>query len=125
MEGNELGFAGTVLQLVVDVDRARAERGEETQGGARVSLFSLFGLEKQKKRKRKLVAILWCDHGLADASAQVVLSVFRDHMETRHAWVENKRDARVRADLLCTVQPGNMTMQLTLEAPSPTLTGGG
>lgn len=69
-----------------------------------MSLFSLFGLEKQKKRKRKLVAILWCDHRLADASAQVVLSVFRDHMEARHAWVENKRDARVRADLLCTVQ---------------------
>lgn len=77
---------------------------EETQGGARVSLFSLFGLEKQKKRKRKLVGVLWCEHSLADASAEVVLSVFRDHMEARHAWVENKRDARVRADLLCTVQ---------------------
>lgn len=77
---------------------------EETQGGTRVSLFSLFGLEKQKKRKRKLVGVLWCDHALADASAEVVLSVFRDHMEARHAWVENKRDARVRADLLCTVQ---------------------
>lgn len=69
-----------------------------------MSLFSLFGLEKQKKRKRKLVGVLWCDHALADASAEVVLSVFRDHMEARHAWVENKRDARVRADLLCTVQ---------------------
>ena len=69
-----------------------------------MSLFSLFGLEKQKKRKRKLVGVLWCELRLADASAEVVLSVFRDHMETRHAWVENKRDARVRADLLCTVQ---------------------
>ncbi|CAN0193646.1 unnamed protein product, partial [Hapterophycus canaliculatus] len=75
-----------------------------TQDGTRVSLFSLFGLEKQKKRKRKLVGVLWCDLRLADASAEVVLSVFRDHMDTRHAWVENKRDARVRADLLCTVQ---------------------
>lgn len=69
-----------------------------------MSLFTLFGLEKQKKRKRKLVDMLWCDHRHADASAEVVLSVFRDHMEARHAWVENKRDARVRADLLCTVQ---------------------
>lgn len=77
---------------------------KEAQGATRVSLFSLFGLERQKKRKRKLADLLWCDLALADASAEVVLSVFRDHMEARHAWVENKRDARVRADLLCTVQ---------------------
>lgn len=69
-----------------------------------MSLFSLFRLERQKKRKRKLADALWCDPSLADASAEVVLSVFRDHMETRHAWVENKREARIRADLLCTVQ---------------------
>ncbi|CAN0360636.1 unnamed protein product, partial [Ectocarpus fasciculatus] len=91
-------------RLLEERDRLYVELKEETQGGARVSLFSLFGLEKQKKRKRKLVAILWCDHRLADASAQVVLSVFRDHMQAQHAWVENKREARVRADLLCTVQ---------------------
>lgn len=69
-----------------------------------MSLFSMFGLERQKKRKRKLADMLWCDVSLADASAEVVLSVFRDHIEARHAWVENKREARIRADLLCTVQ---------------------
>ena len=76
----------------------------ETEDGTKVSLFSLFGLEKQKRRKRKLVDVLWFDRALAEASAEVVLSVFRDHLEARHAWVENKRDARIRADLLCTVQ---------------------
>lgn len=75
-----------------------------------MSLFSLFGLEKQKKRKRKLAEVLWYDRHLADASAEVVLSVFRDHMATRHAWVENKRDTRIRADLLCTVQVGRKGM---------------
>lgn len=48
--------------------------------------------------------MLWCEVALADASAEVVLSVFRDHLESRHSWVEKKREARVRADLLCTVQ---------------------
>lgn len=76
----------------------------DTQGGVRVSLFTMFGLERQKKRKRKLADLLWCDPLLADASAEVVLSVFRDHLESRHAWVENKREARIKADLLCTVQ---------------------
>eukprot|EP00752_Nemacystus_decipiens_P011001 g9775.t1 len=98
-------------RLSEERDRLYVELKEETQGGTRVSLFSLFGLEKQKKRKRKLVGGLWCDHALADASAQVVLSVFRDHMEARHAWVENKRDARVRADLLCTVQACILSVQ--------------
>ncbi|CAM9912032.1 unnamed protein product [Laminaria digitata] len=32
-------------------------------------------------------------------------------MEARHAWVENKRDARVRADLLCTVQACILSLQ--------------
>jgi hypothetical protein len=38
------------------------------------------------------------------ASAEVVLSIFDDLPATHHAWVQTKRDARIRADLLCTVQ---------------------
>ncbi|CAN0123736.1 unnamed protein product [Discosporangium mesarthrocarpum] len=107
--GNGSGVSAEGLRMAAE--RLEEERESlynelkrETQEGTRMSLFTMFGLERQKKRKRKLAYVLWTEACVADASAEVVLSVFRDHLESRHAWVENKRDARIRADLLCTVQ---------------------
>jgi hypothetical protein len=52
---------------------------------------------------------------LAAASAEIVLSLHdRDQSEARGAWVRSRRDARIRADLLCTVQACITSIQVML-----------
>ncbi|CAM9758208.1 unnamed protein product [Chrysoparadoxa australica] len=86
----------------------KSEAGE----GERTNVFHMFGLERQKKRKRKLVGLLWKNREFADASADVVLTIFNKVLETRADWVKAKRDSRIRADMLCTVQACIASIQL-------------
>ena len=71
--------------------------------------FSSFGLADSKLRKRTLAKCVWDEpslrgdvHGLADASAQVVLSTF--DIGTMVSFADTKLDQRIRDDVLSTVQ---------------------
>eukprot|EP00611_Tribonema_gayanum_P011441 TRINITY_DN2166_c0_g6_i1.p3 TRINITY_DN2166_c0_g6~~TRINITY_DN2166_c0_g6_i1.p3 ORF type:complete len:219 (+),score=110.64 TRINITY_DN2166_c0_g6_i1:265-921(+) len=92
--------------LYLELKRDRG--GASAADGARTGLFCQFGLEKQKKRKRKLVNVLWEALPMANASADAVLALTaaldREQADARGVWVRARRDARIRADLLCTVQ---------------------
>ncbi|KAG5189173.1 hypothetical protein JKP88DRAFT_303023 [Tribonema minus] len=107
--------------LYLELKRDRG--GAAAADGARAGLFCQFGLEKQKKRKRKLVNVLWEALPMANASADAVLALTaaldREQADARGVWVRARRDARIRADLLCTVQACLTSIQVSSAAAAP------
>mmetsp|Transcript_5932 Transcript_5932/g.8375 ORF Transcript_5932/g.8375 Transcript_5932/m.8375 type:complete len:156 (+) Transcript_5932:747-1214(+) len=86
-----------------------------TSDALKQNIFVRFDLQSQKKRKVTLVNLLWENYEMADASAEAVLSLAtsfdKEHSEAQTVWMNARKDARIRADLLCTVQACIVSIQ--------------
>ena len=84
-----------------------------TMDGTKESFFKLFGIEGRKRRKHTLARLVWSEEATcatADASAQVIMGTFDADLHGRD-WVEELRAARIRRDVLSTVQACLLSIQ--------------
>jgi hypothetical protein len=109
--------AAARTRLPIAAEREKAERKKlylqlkrQTGDGVKSSFFRMFDLGTDKRRKRQLVQLVWNDIDKAYESAQVVLGTFG--VETSMDWVQMKREQRIRADVLSTVQACLVSLQV-------------